>query len=89
MAVGADSSGILKLIFGHGLKLSIAGLVIGVATTLALSRVLSSQLFEISAHDPWALGTVSLLMLAVTAGACYLPARRATRVDPITSLRSE
>jgi putative ABC transport system permease protein len=89
MAVGADSSGILKLILGRGLKLSAAGLVIGLAATLALTRVLAGQLFEISPHDPWVLIVVSLLMLGVTAAACYLPARRATQVDPITTLRSE
>jgi putative ABC transport system permease protein len=89
MAVGADSSGILKLILGRGLKLSAAGLVIGLAATLALTRVLAGQLFEISPHDPWVLTVVSVLMLGVTAAACYLPARRATQVDPITALRSE
>jgi predicted permease len=89
MAVGADSSGILKLILGRGLKLSAAGLVVGLGTTLALTRVLAGQLFEISPHDPWVLTVVSVLMLGVTAAACYLPARRATKVDPITTLRSE
>jgi hypothetical protein len=89
MAVGADSSGILKLILGRGLKLSAAGLVIGLGTTLALTRVLAGQLFEISPHDPWVLTVVSVLMLGVTAVACYLPASRATKVDPITTLRSE
>jgi predicted permease len=89
MAVGADSSGILKLILGRGLKLSAAGLVIGLAATLALTRVLADQLFEISPHDPGVLTVVSVLMLGVTAAACYLPARRATQVDPITTLRSE
>ncbi len=89
LAVGADSSGIFKLILGRGLKLSLVGLAIGLAITLALTRVLAGQLFEISPHDPWVLTAVSLLMLAVTAAACYLPARRATQVDPIATLRSE
>ena len=89
MAVGADARGILKLILGRGLKLSAAGLSIGSAATLALTRLLSTQLFEISPHDPWVFTAVSVLMLAITTAACYLPARRATKVDPIATLRAE
>ena len=89
LAVGADSSGILKLILGRGLRLAAIGLAIGLAATLALTRVLEGQLFAISPHDPWVLTAVSLLMFGVTAAACYLPARRATQVDPIMTLRSE
>ncbi len=89
MALGADARGILKLILGRGLQLSTVGLAIGLAATLALTRLLSTQLFEISPHDPWVLTGVSALMLAVTTAACYLPARRATKVDPITTLRAE
>src|SRR5260221_10175015 len=89
MAVGADARGIFQLILGRGLRLAIAGLAIGLAATLALTRVLTTMLFEISPHDPWILASASLLMLAVTMAACYLPARRATRVDPIATLRTE
>ncbi len=89
LALGADSPGIFRLILGRGLRLSVIGLVIGLAGTLALSRVLSSLLFEISPHDPWIVGAASLLMLAVTGAACYLPARRATEVDPLETLRAE
>jgi len=89
MAVGADARGILKLILGRGLKLSAIGLTIGLAATFALTRFLSTQLFEISSHDPWVLTAVSALMLAVTTAACYLPAKRATKVDPITALRAD
>jgi predicted permease len=89
MAVGADARGILKLILGRGLKLSAIGLALGLTATLALTRLLSTQLFEISPHDPWVFTAVSALMLAVTTAACYLPARRATKVDPITTLRAE
>jgi putative ABC transport system permease protein len=89
MAVGADARGIFQLILGRGLKLAIAGLAIGLAATLALTRVLTTMLFEISPHDPWILAGASLLMVAVTMAACYLPARRATRVDPIATLRTE
>jgi putative ABC transport system permease protein len=89
MAVGADARGIFQLILGRGLKLAIAGLAIGLAATLGLTRVLATMLFEISPHDPWILAGASLLMLVVTMLACYLPARRATKVDPIATLRTE
>jgi predicted permease len=89
MAVGADGASILRLILGRGLKLSCAGLVIGLGASLALTRLLSTLLFEVSPHDPWILCGVSLFMLAVTAAACYFPARRAMRVDPMDALRSE
>ncbi|HYL76159.1 MAG TPA: ABC transporter permease [Bryobacteraceae bacterium] len=89
MAVGADGPSILRLILGRGLKLACAGLAIGLGASPALTRLLSTLLFEISPHDPWILGSVSLFMLAVTTAACYLPARRAMRVDPVDTLRSE
>lgn len=89
MAVGADARGIFQLIIGRGLKLAIAGLAIGLAATFALTRVLTTMLFDISPHDPWILTGASLLMLLVTMLACYLPARRATKVDPIATLRTE
>jgi predicted permease len=89
MALGADTRGIFGLILGQALRLSIAGLAIGLIGTLALSRVLASWLFEVSPHDPWILTGVSIAMLAVTAAACYLPAMRATEVDPLETLRSE
>jgi predicted permease len=89
MAVGADARGILKLILARGLKLSALGLALGLTATLALTRLLSTQLFEISPHDPWVFTAVFALLLAVTTAACYLPARRATKVDPITTLRAE
>ena len=88
MAVGADARGILKLVLGRGLKLSAIGLVIGLAATFVLTRLLTAQLFEISPHDPWVLAGVSAMMLAVTAAACYIPARRATKVDPVATLRT-
>jgi putative ABC transport system permease protein len=89
MALGADGPSIFRLILARGVTLSAIGLAIGLAVTLALSRVLGSLLFEISPHDPWILSGVSLLMIAVAAAACYGPARRATEVDPLDTLRSE
>jgi ABC-type antimicrobial peptide transport system permease subunit len=89
LGIGADRQGILRLILGRGLRLSAIGLAIGLAATLALSRVLASRLFQISPHDPWILGGVSFAMLAVTSAACYFPARRATQLDPLDTLRAE
>jgi len=89
MAVGADGLSIMRLILGRGLKLSCAGLLIGLGASLALTRLLSTMLFEISPHDLWILAGVSLFMLAVTTAACFFPARRAMRVDPMDTLRSE
>lgn len=89
MAVGSSETGVFKLILGRGLKLAAIGLAIGLAATLASTRVLSSLLFEISPHDPWLLAAVSFLMILAMLAACYFPARCATKVDPITTLRAE
>lgn len=89
MALGADQPGIFRLILGRALRLSLIGLAISLTGTLALSRVLANLLFEISPHDPLIFVAVSLVMLAVTGAACYLPARRATEVDPLEALRAE
>ena len=86
---GTNRANILRLILGRGLKLAGVGVALGLIATLALTRVLQSLLFEISPHDPWILSGVSLLMLAIAAAACYIPARRAMYVDPIDTLRSE
>jgi putative ABC transport system permease protein len=89
MALGADARGIFSLILGRALRLSVIGLALGLLGTLALSRVLASLLFQISPHDPWILIGVSFATLAITAAACYLPAIRATEVDPLDTLRAE
>jgi len=89
IALGAEARGIFCLILGRALRLCAIGLAIGLAGTLALSRVLASLLFEISPHDPWILVGVSVAMLIATGAACYLPAARATEVDPLETLRTE
>jgi predicted permease len=89
MAMGAERSHVLGLIVGQGLKLAAAGLVLGVLVALALTRQLSSLLFGVSAYDPWAYGSVVLILVFVALLACYIPARRATRVDPLVALRYE
>jgi predicted permease len=89
MAMGAERSHVLGLVVGQGLKLTAAGLVLGVLVALALTRQLSSLLFGVSAYDPWAYGSVVLILVLVALLACYIPARRAMRVDPLVALRYE
>lgn len=75
--------------FGHGLALTLAGVALGVVAALALTRVMSGPLFGITATDPSTFATVAALLIAVALLACWLPARRATRVDPVVALRAE
>ncbi|MGC1105767.1 MAG: FtsX-like permease family protein, partial [Candidatus Acidiferrales bacterium] len=89
VALGAQQSDILRGILGQGLKLAGLGVVIGVAGALALSQLLATLLFGVSATDPLTLAGAVAVLLAVTAAACYIPARRAMRVDPMIALRYE
>ena len=89
MAMGAERSDVLRLVVGQGLRLAGAGLVLGILIALVVMRQLASLLFGVSAYDPLTFGEVALLLLVVALLACYLPARRATRVDPLVSLRYE
>jgi putative ABC transport system permease protein len=89
MSLGAQRGEVLRLVIGQGMRLAIVGLVLGLLAAFGLSRVLSSLLFGVSAHDPITYGGVTLALLIVAILACYIPARRATRVDPIIALRYE
>ncbi len=89
MALGALPGDVLGWVFGHGFRLIALGLVLGLGAALALSRLISSQLFGVRENDPLTFGAVALLLAAVASLACYWPARRATRVDPMLSLRYE
>ena len=86
--LGAGPRDVLLAVAGQGMGLSIAGIALGVAAALALTRVVSKLLFGIAASDPATFLTVSLLLLVALA-ACYVPARRAMRIDPILALREE
>ena len=89
VALGAHTGQVLRMVIGYGMKLSAAGLVIGLAGAFAARRFLASLVFDVSPADPWIYAGVAALMLAVALVACYIPARRASRVDPLIALRWE
>ncbi len=89
LALGASPRGLLRLVLFQAGRLALTGLAIGLVISFATNRLLSNQLFGLSPHDPWLLGGVSLLTLSVSLLASALPARRATKVDPMMALRSD
>ena len=89
MALGAQRRDILGLILGHGVKMTTMGAAIGITASFGLSHLMASELFGVTAHDPLTFSGGTLLLMLVAIGACYMPARRAMRVDPISALRYE
>jgi predicted permease len=89
VALGANSGDVLRLILTHGTRMAFVGVAIGLAASFALTRLMSNLLFGVSAHDPWTFSGVAALLMLVAVAACYIPARRALRVDPIIALRCE
>jgi len=89
MALGAQGRDVLRMVIGEGFKLTVVGLALGLAAAIALSRLIASQLFGVTATDPLTYAGVALLLAMVAMVACYIPARRAARVDPMVALRRE
>jgi len=89
LALGATKEDILHLIVTQGFGLAFVGIILGMSGALALTRVLARLLFGITPTDPLTFGAVTLLLVGVSLFACYIPARRATHVDPIQALRYE
>jgi ABC-type antimicrobial peptide transport system permease subunit len=89
MALGAHRTDVLRLVIRMGARLVVLGLAIGLLVSLALSRVIASQLWGVSPNDPVTLASVAAVLLLTGLVACWVPARRATRVDPLVALRYE
>ena len=89
IALGATTRDVLKLIVGRGMKLTAIGVLIGVSGAYALTRLMRGLLFNISATDPLTFVLISLLLSLAAFLACYIPARRATKVNPLVALRYE
>jgi ABC-type antimicrobial peptide transport system permease subunit len=89
MALGAQRTDVLKIVLGRAASLALIGVCIGLAAAEGLTRLMSSILYGVSSTDPLTFGLVAVVLMLVAITACYVPARRAMRVDPVTALRSE
>jgi putative ABC transport system permease protein len=89
MALGAQQNDVLQMVIGHGAKMALVGVAIGIGFALLLTRLMANQLFGVSAHDPLTFAGVATLLILVAIAACYIPARRAMRVEPVVALRHE
>ena len=87
MALGADTSNLLRLVMSHGLALTAGGVVLGAAAALGLTRLIGNLLYKVSPRDPLAFGSAFVVMAIASVAACFLPAWRATRTDPVRALR--
>jgi len=89
MVFGAPRASILQLVVGEGLRLSVAGMMLGLAGALAVTRVMASMLVGVEPTDPMTFAAIALLFVVIAAGASWLPARRASRLDPMEAIREE
>jgi ABC-type antimicrobial peptide transport system permease subunit len=89
MALGAQRSDVMRLVLGEGAKMALVGVAAGIAAALGLTRLMAGELFGVTAQDPLTFGAVAIVLTLVALLACYLPARRALRVDPMVALRYE
>jgi predicted permease len=88
MALGASPGDVQTMVLGQGMRLALLGVTLGLGAALAVTRLMQQALFEVQPHDPMIYGGVALIIFAVAALACWLPARRATKVDPLVALRA-
>jgi predicted permease len=89
IALGAQRGDVMRLVLGQGAKMALAGVVAGLAAAFGLTRLMANQLFGVTAHDPLTYAAVAMLLMVVALVACYVPARRAVRLDPVAALRCE